>query len=187
VDWGFGFRRTGPWARSRPGALGGALAMPRKIRSGPVLPPPKFPGVAMESCLRKAAIKAPQVVRWVHRHATRRCTAYNAMHGGASPPLGPPRPRSRRPGRPPLSRLPPAPAPDQPVTSSSSSSVGRISWIEAARLGNPLGHRDFFSGRNAGLGLARFSVVYPLGGHMYANGLLWHAGVAGAACMGLTT
>jgi hypothetical protein len=39
-------------ARSRPGALGGALVMPRKIRSGPVLPPPKFPGVAMESCLR---------------------------------------------------------------------------------------------------------------------------------------
>jgi hypothetical protein len=25
--------------------------MPRKIWSGPVLPPPKFPGVAMESCL----------------------------------------------------------------------------------------------------------------------------------------
>jgi hypothetical protein len=26
--------------------------MPRKIWSGPVLPPPKFPGVAMESCLQ---------------------------------------------------------------------------------------------------------------------------------------
>jgi hypothetical protein len=25
--------------------------MPRKIWSGPMLPPPKFPGVAMESCL----------------------------------------------------------------------------------------------------------------------------------------
>jgi len=48
---GFGFRRTGLWARPRPGALGGALVMPRKIWSGPVLPPPKFPGVAMESCL----------------------------------------------------------------------------------------------------------------------------------------
>jgi hypothetical protein len=39
------------WARPCPGALGGALVMPRKIWSGPVLPPPKFPGVAMESCL----------------------------------------------------------------------------------------------------------------------------------------
>jgi hypothetical protein len=58
VAWGFGFCRTGLWARPRPGALGGALVnndvMPRKIWSGPVrpvLPPPKFPGVAMESCL----------------------------------------------------------------------------------------------------------------------------------------
>ena len=51
VVWGFGFRRTGLWARPRPGALGGALVMPRKTWSGPVLPPPKFPGVAMESCL----------------------------------------------------------------------------------------------------------------------------------------
>ena len=34
-------------ALARPGALGGALVMPRKIWSGPVLPPPKFPGVAM--------------------------------------------------------------------------------------------------------------------------------------------
>jgi hypothetical protein len=33
------------------GALGGALVMPRKPWSGPVLPPPKFPGVDMESCL----------------------------------------------------------------------------------------------------------------------------------------
>jgi hypothetical protein len=43
--------------------------------------------------------------------------------------------------------------------------------------------------RDGGLGLARFSAVCLLGGHMYANGLLWlwHAGMAGAACMGLTT
>jgi hypothetical protein len=35
------------WARPRPGALGGALVMPmpRKTWSGPVLPPPKSPGV----------------------------------------------------------------------------------------------------------------------------------------------
>jgi hypothetical protein len=52
--WGFGFRRTGPWARPRPGALGDALVMPRKIWSGPVLPPPKFPGVVMGSCLPAA-------------------------------------------------------------------------------------------------------------------------------------
>ena len=45
VAWGFGFCRTGLWARPRPGALGGALVMPRKIWSGPALPPPKFPGV----------------------------------------------------------------------------------------------------------------------------------------------
>jgi hypothetical protein len=42
-------------------------------------------------------------------------------------------------------------------------------------------------GLNGGLGLAWFSAVCPLGGRMYANGLLWHAGMAGAACMGLTT
>jgi hypothetical protein len=42
--------------------------------------------------------------------------------------------------------------------------------------------------RDGGLGLARFSAVYcPLGGHMRANSLLWQAGMAGAACMGLTT
>ena len=56
VAWGFGFCRTGLWARPRPGALGGALVMPRKIWSGPVLPPPKFPGVAMESCLAEHAL-----------------------------------------------------------------------------------------------------------------------------------
>jgi hypothetical protein len=38
VAWGFGFCRTGLWARPRPGALGGALVMPRKIWSGPALP-----------------------------------------------------------------------------------------------------------------------------------------------------
>jgi hypothetical protein len=51
VAWGFGFCHTGLWARPRLCALGGALVMPRKIWPGPVLPPPKFPGVAMESCL----------------------------------------------------------------------------------------------------------------------------------------
>jgi hypothetical protein len=45
-------RRTALWARPHPGALDGALVMPRKPWSGPVLPPPKFPGVAMESCLQ---------------------------------------------------------------------------------------------------------------------------------------
>jgi hypothetical protein len=40
---------------------------------------------------------------------------------------------------------------------------------------------------DGGLGLARFSAVCPLGGHMYANGLLWYADMAGAACMDLTT
>jgi hypothetical protein len=56
--------------------------------------------------------------------------------------------------------------------------VGRISWLRRARLE-----------RDGGLGLALFLAVCPLGGHMHANGLLWHAGmpVAGAACMGLTT
>jgi hypothetical protein len=45
VSWGFGFRRTRLWARPRPGALVGALVMPRKIWSGPVSPPPRnFPG-----------------------------------------------------------------------------------------------------------------------------------------------
>jgi hypothetical protein len=61
-------------------------------------------------------------------------------------------------------------------------------------LENPLGRGNFalsgpeLSGeRDGGLGLARFSAVCPLDGHMYTNGLLWHAGMAGAACMGLTT
>jgi hypothetical protein len=77
---------------------------------------------------------------------------------------------------------------------SQSQEVGRISWLRRrVRLGNPLGHGNFLSGlklsgeRDGGLGLARFSAVCPSGGHMYENGLLWHAYMAGAACMGLTT
>jgi hypothetical protein len=64
---------------------------------------------------------------------------------------------------------------------------------EAGASRKSVGHGNFFSGlklsgeRGGGLGLARFSAVCLLGGHMYANGLLWHAGMAGAACMGLTT
>ena len=56
-------------------------------------------------------------------------------------------------------------------------SLGRISWLRRVRLENPLGHGNFLSGlklsgeRDGGLGLARFSAVCPLGGHMYANGL----------------
>ena len=55
--------------------------------------------------------------------------------------------------------------------------VGMISWLRRVRLENPLGHGNFLSGlklsgeRDGGLGLARFSAVCPLGGHMYANGL----------------
>jgi hypothetical protein len=56
--------------------------------------------------------------------------------------------------------------------------VGRGRWaVWRVRLENPLGHGNFLSGlklsgkRDGGLGLARFSVVCPLGGHMYANGL----------------
>jgi hypothetical protein len=55
--------------------------------------------------------------------------------------------------------------------------VGRISWLRRVRLENPLGHGNCLSGlklsgeRDGGLGLARSSVVCPLGGHMYANGL----------------
>jgi hypothetical protein len=55
--------------------------------------------------------------------------------------------------------------------------AGRTSWLRRVRLENPLGHGNFLSGhklsgeRDGGLGLARFSAVCPLGGHMYANGL----------------
>jgi hypothetical protein len=67
---------------------------------------------------------------------------------------------------------------------------------EAGASRNPVGssgHGNFLSGlklsgeRESGLGLARFSVVCPLGGHMYEKCLLRHTGMAGAACMGLTT
>jgi hypothetical protein len=68
-------------------------------------------------------------------------------------------------------------------------SLGRISWLRRMRLEIPLGHRNFSPGLKSsgecdgGLGLARFSAVFPLAGHMYANDLLWYAGMAGAACM----
>jgi hypothetical protein len=61
-------------------------------------------------------------------------------------------------------------------------------WVEAVRLVNPLGHRNFCSGpklcgeRNGGLRLARFSAVCPLGSDMYANGLLWQRR-CGRCCM----
>jgi hypothetical protein len=51
--------------------------------------------------------------------------------------------------------------------------LGRISWLRRVHLENPLGRGDFFSGlklsgeRDGGLGLARFLVVCPLGGHMH--------------------
>jgi hypothetical protein len=55
VAWGFGFCHTGPWARPRLGALGGALAvaMPRKSGPGLCFLPrnSKFPGLAMGSYL----------------------------------------------------------------------------------------------------------------------------------------
>jgi hypothetical protein len=66
--------------------------------------------------------------------------------------------------------------------------LGRISRLRRVRLGNPLGHGNFLSGlklsgeRGGGLGLARFSAVCPLGGHMHANGLLWYAYMAGGRC-----
>jgi hypothetical protein len=51
------------------------------------------------------------------------------------------------------------------------------------------GSWELFSGfklsgeRDGGLGLARFSAVCPLGGHMCANGFLWHARSYGRCCM----
>ena len=71
--------------------------------------------------------------------------------------------------------------------------LGRVLWLRRVRLESPLGHGNFLprpksSGEcDGGLGLARFSAVCPLDGHMCANGLLWHAGMAGAPCMGLNT
>jgi hypothetical protein len=82
---------------------------------------------------------------------------------------------------------------NRPQASGATELVGRISWLRRVRLETPLGRGNFLPGlklsgeRGGGLGLARFTAVCPLGGHMYANGLLWHAGMAGAACMGLTT
>jgi hypothetical protein len=55
--------------------------------------------------------------------------------------------------------------------------LGRTSRLRRVRLENPLGHGNFLSGlklsgeRDGGLGLARFSAVCPLDGHMCANGL----------------
>jgi hypothetical protein len=49
------FAARGSGRAPRPGAVGGWRGAPvalRKTWSGPVLPPPKFPGVAMGSCLR---------------------------------------------------------------------------------------------------------------------------------------
>jgi hypothetical protein len=57
--------------------------------------------------------------------------------------------------------------------------LGRTPWLRWVRLENPLGQQHKSSGEyDGGVGLA-------LVGHMYANGLLWHAGMAGGACMGL--
>jgi hypothetical protein len=44
VVWGFGFRRTGLWARPRPGALGGALVKPEKSGPGLCFLPRNSPG-----------------------------------------------------------------------------------------------------------------------------------------------
>jgi hypothetical protein len=48
---GFAAQPGGLRARPRSGAIGGALVMPRKSWPGPLLPPPKFPGVAMDGIL----------------------------------------------------------------------------------------------------------------------------------------
>jgi hypothetical protein len=56
---GFAAQGSGRALAPRPGALGVALVMPRKTWSGPVLPPPKCPGVAMESCLDSHSALAP--------------------------------------------------------------------------------------------------------------------------------
>jgi hypothetical protein len=53
-------------APPRPGALGGVPVISRKIWSGPVRPPPKFPGVAMESCLPPAPRPTQYPVRAPH-------------------------------------------------------------------------------------------------------------------------
>jgi hypothetical protein len=80
VVWGFGFRRIGLWARPRAGALGAwRLAAPSLCpeKSGPglccrlcFLPrPPKFPGVAMESCLPLAHAGPSPMDAHAHAHA----------------------------------------------------------------------------------------------------------------------
>jgi hypothetical protein len=81
---------------------------------------------------------------------------------------------------------------NQLITNKQKRAVRSASRPGRVRLENPLGHGDFLSGlklsgeRDGGLGLAWSLAVCPLGGHMHANGLLWHAGIADAACMGLT-
>jgi hypothetical protein len=124
---------------------------------------------------------------------------------GSSRTRSPPCPRPRPPPRPALLALRPPPA------------VGVLllvapglrfpvppplrwwSWPRqdsVAEAGAPMksaGPQDFFVGLkssgecNGGLGLARSLAVCPLVGHTHANGLLWHAGMAGAAYIGPTT
>jgi hypothetical protein len=92
-DWGLGVRIVPHSARSaiahralgaplpRPAparlALGDAPDIPRKTWSGPVLPPPKFPGVAMGSCseLRERMSNVGIIAEpsW-HSHALTRTT-----------------------------------------------------------------------------------------------------------------
>jgi hypothetical protein len=87
VVWGFGFRRTGPRARPRPGALGGALVMPRKIWSGPVLPPPKL------TLGNRGQIKRRVHAR-THAHTHARTHARTCAPPPSPPPLPPPSPPS---------------------------------------------------------------------------------------------
>jgi hypothetical protein len=69
--------------------------------------------------------------------------------------------------------------------------LGRILWLRRVlRLENPLGHGNFLSGlklsgeRDGGLGLARFSAVCPLGGHMsYVRKWPFMARRYGRCCM----
>jgi hypothetical protein len=75
---GSAFAAQGSGCPPRPGALGGVPVIPRKIWSGPVLPPPKFPGVAMESCLPfpRSADGAPVHKGGGSRIASRRTTSF---------------------------------------------------------------------------------------------------------------
>jgi hypothetical protein len=87
------------------------------------------------------------------------------------------------------------PGPTAPPRKPPSSQLSRQDFVaEAGASRKSVGAWELFFGtfelsgeRDGGLGLARFLAVCPLDGHMHANGLLWHAGMAGAACMGLTT